>query len=100
MGWKLAILFQARWVSGAPILFVSWQSSRYLREDQFGLVHSVDQGEGGEQGDALMPLLFALGQRVALEAVQSRLLEGERLFAFLGDEHALITVAVDLVLFV
>ena len=32
-----------------------------------------------------MPLLFSLGQHAALQAVQDQLLEGERLFAFLGD---------------
>ena len=34
------------------------------------------QGEGGEQGDALMPLLFSLGQHGALVAV--RTVEGRR----------------------
>ena len=29
----------------------------------------LPQGEGGEQGDPLMPLLFALGQYEALQAV-------------------------------
>ena len=67
------------------------QPSRYLWDDQFGVVHNVDQGEGGEQGDAMMPLLFALGQHAALEAVQRRLLEGERLFAFLDDVYVLTT---------
>ena len=33
------------------------------------------QGEGGEQGDPLMPLLFSL----------ARLIEGESFFAFLDD---------------
>ena len=37
------------------------QPSRYLWEDSVGVVHHVDQGEGGEQGDA------------ALQAVQGRL---------------------------
>ena len=36
--------------------------SQYLWEDQEGEVHTIDQGEGREQGDPLMPLLFALGQ--------------------------------------
>ena len=58
------------------------QPSRYLWGDQFGVVHNVDQGEGGEQGDAMMPLLFALGQHAALEAVQRRLFEGERLHSW------------------
>ena len=37
------------------------QPSRYLWEDEDGDVHHIYQGEGGEQGDALMPLLFSLG---------------------------------------
>ena len=65
------------------------QPSRHLWEDQFGVVHNVEQGESGEQWDALMPLLFALGRHAAPEAVQSRLLENERLFAFLDDVHVL-----------
>ena len=44
------------------------QPSRYLWEDESGNVHRIHQGEGGEQGDALMPLLFSLGQHSALEA--------------------------------
>ena len=39
----------------------------------------------GEQGDALMPALFSLGQHPALKAVQSQLLEGETLCAFFDD---------------
>ena len=45
------------------------------------------QGEGGEQGDALMPALFALGQHDALLAIHDRLRPEERLFAFLDDIH-------------
>ena len=52
------------------------------------LVHEVLQGEGGEQGDALMPALFALGQHDALVAIQNRLVPGERLMAFLDDIYA------------
>ena len=42
-------------------------------------------GEGGEQGDPLMPALFALGQHEALEAICMVLLPSEKLFAFLDD---------------
>ena len=63
------------------------QPSRYVWEDELGEVHHINQGEGGEQGDALMPLLFSLGQHAALEAVKARLLPGERLFAFLDDVY-------------
>ena len=54
-----------------------------------GRVHTITQGEGGEQGDAMMPLLFSLGQHTALERVQRSLREGD-LFAFLdGRVHRL-----------
>ena len=54
---------------GASILpFVSMfhgGPSSYLWEDALGRVHTIVQGEGGEQGDAPMPLLFSLGQHKA-----------------------------------
>ena len=50
-----------------------------------GVVHEVDQGEGGEQADAMMLLLFALGQHDALSEVQNQLRPEEMLFAFLDD---------------
>ena len=50
-----------------------------------GEVHDILQGEGGEQGDPLMPALFALNQHEALEAICRVLLPSEKLFAFLDD---------------
>ena len=41
--------------------------SEYLWEDSQGVVHNIPQGEGGEQGDTLMPLLFAVGQHQATQ---------------------------------
>ena len=74
---------------GASILpFVSMfygGPSSYLWEDALGRVHTIVQGEGGEQGDALMPLLFSLEQHNALLRVQERLRTGESLMAFLDD---------------
>ena len=35
--------------------------SEYFWEDATGTVHTIPQGEGGEQGDPLMPLLFSVG---------------------------------------
>ena len=61
------------------------QPSTYFWGDDSGEVHSIPQGEGGEQGDPLMPLLFCLGQHPALAAVSAALQDGERLFAFLDD---------------
>ena len=63
-------------------MFYSSPSS-YSWEDSCGVSHTIRQGEGGEQGDALMPLLFALGQHRALVAIQSELQDGE--FAYLDD---------------
>ena len=59
------------------------EPSVYLWEDEHGVVHNIYEAEGGEQGDALMPLLFALSQHSALVAVQGQLVPGERLMAFL-----------------
>ena len=61
------------------------QPSSYIWEDEMGEVHDIVQGEGGEQGDPLMPALFALGQHEALQAISRGLLPGEKLFAFLDD---------------
>ena len=61
--------------------------STSIWEDEVGDVRHVCQGEGGEQGDTLMPLLFSLGQHQEMVAVQASLLEGERLFAFLDDMY-------------
>ena len=51
--------------------------------------HTIDQGEGGEQGDASLPLLYSLGQHGALQHLHSEeeLREGETLLAFLDDTH-------------
>ena len=67
--------------------------STFLWEDDMGNVHHVRQGEGGEQGDPLMPLLFSLGMHSALVAVKAKLKEGERLFAFLDDVYVTCTLA-------
>ena len=44
--------------------------SRYLWEDDHGVAHAIEQGEGGEQGDPLMPLLYVVGQHAGLVATQ------------------------------
>ena len=59
--------------------------SSYLWEDDPGETHEIMQSEGGEQGDPLMPMLYALGQHQALRSVQSQLLQDERLLAFHDD---------------
>ena len=59
--------------------------STYLWEDELGVTQHIAQGEGGEQGEPLMPLLFALGQHKSLVEAQARLSGNERLLAFLDD---------------
>ena len=56
-------------------------------ESDSGEIHSIPQGEGGEQGDAMMPLLYFLGQHGALQDVSRRLGRGEHLFALLDDTY-------------
>ena len=47
--------------------------------------HEIIQGENSEQGDPLMPALFAVGQHRALVATSERLLLHEHHMAFLDD---------------
>ena len=60
--------------------------SEYLFYDASGAAHSVLQSEG-EQGDPLMPGLFAVGIHQALRAAHSSFEPGEDLFAFLDDTY-------------
>ena len=53
-----------------------------------GVTQHIHQGEGGEQGDTLMPMLFALGQHPALAAAQEGLRGNGLLFAHLDYVHA------------
>ena len=57
--------------------------------DEMGNPQDIPQGEGGEQGDPLMPLLFAFGLHRALTAVQERLVPGEKVFALLDDVYVI-----------
>ena len=71
-------------------IFYGQQSTFYVSglggDDAF----DVTQGEGGEQGDALMPALFSLGLNLALRDARASLQEGETAFAFLDDVYLLV----------
>ena len=54
-------------MSRRAMLDGDWQPSICVWEDAVGKVHTISKGEGGEQGDAIMPVLFALGQHEALQ---------------------------------
>ena len=69
-----------------PFVLMSYGGpSEYLWFDDSGEAFLAPQGEGGEQGDPLMPALFSLGQHNALEAVKREFLPTEKLCAFLDD---------------
>ena len=61
--------------------------SVYTWCDDDGCPHEVIQGEGGEQGDPLMPAFYALAQHDALCDLQGQLRDGEAVFAFLDDMY-------------
>ena len=42
-----------------PVHLFYAEPSSHVWEDENGTVHTILQGEGGEQGDPLMPLLFS-----------------------------------------
>ena len=65
------------------------QPSTYCWWDAEGCCRDIQQGEGCEQGDALAPALFSLGQHGGLEQASSQLQRGERLLAFLDDLYIL-----------
>ena len=64
---------------------VLWSSFFLLVGRRRWCGHTISQGEGSEQGDALMPLLFAVGQHSASEAIQEDLQEGDVLLAYHDD---------------
>ena len=73
------------------VLMFYGSSSTYTWYDDDGVPHDVHQAEGGEQGDPLMPVLYALGQHEALQAARSELHESDVLLAFLDDLYLLTT---------
>ena len=61
--------------------------STYFWEDEMGTTQYIPQGEGGEQGDPLMPMLYALGQHGSLVATQERMIGHVKVFAYLDDVY-------------
>ena len=55
--------------------------------DADGKLHEIVQAEGGEQGDPLMPAVFALGQHGSLLQAPSSLEPGGDLLPFLDDVY-------------
>ena len=75
-----------------PYVMLAYGSqSVYWWRDDSHVLHEIAQGEGGEQGDALIPMLFSLGLDQSLRIAQSRLQENETLLAYLDDLYILTT---------
>ena len=62
--------------------------SRFVWHDADGQAHLISQAESGEQGDPLMPALFALGQHAAL-AEMRRHLRPDECLAYLDDIYVI-----------
>ena len=91
---RTAFLRKLHAVAPALIPFVRlWygQQSTYFWWDQDGQRRTIHQGEGCEQGDALAPALYALGQHDALVAADEQLRPRECLAAFLDDVYLVTT---------
>ena len=67
------------------VRFFYGSPSEFVWTDAANNPHSILQAEGGEQGDPLMPALFALRVAPALRAMQTDLLPSESVRAFLDD---------------
>ena len=65
------------------------QPSRYWWQDESGHRHEIQQFEGGEQGDPLMPLLVSPAIHNALEEAKREMVDGEEWFVFLDDIYIL-----------
>ena len=85
---RAAFLSKLREVAPELLPFVRLfygQPSSYCWWDATGACRTVPQGEGCEQGDALAPALFALGQHEALCRAAAELHQDDALLAFLDD---------------
>ena len=73
---RWAMLDGLREVNAAAMPFARLfcgQCSEYLWEDDLDEIHTISQGEGGKQGDAMMLLSHSLGQHRVFEEVARRL---------------------------
>ena len=59
--------------------------SRFVWTAYDGTGHLIQQAEGGEQSDPLMPALFAFGIAPALRKVQAGLCQGQHVLAFVDN---------------
>ena len=63
--------------------------SKFVWRDNTGRARTILQGDGGEQGDALMPALFCLALHAALGRIRDNLPPGAEIIAYLDDIYVL-----------
>ena len=63
--------------------------SQYHCQDDAGQIHIIEQREGSEQGDPLMPILFSLGIHDVPEEINRSLSSNELIFAYLDDIYVI-----------
>ena len=80
-----ALLPFVRLIYGQPSVYCWWDDS--------GTCRDICQAEGCEQGDALAPALFSLGQHDGLERAAAELRPGEELLAYLDDLYVVTSSA-------
>ena len=93
---RAAFLSKLRQVAPALLPFVRLfygQPSVYCWWDDSGTCRDICQAEGCEQGDALAPALFSLGQHDGLERAAAELRPGEELLAYLDDLYVITSSA-------
>ena len=69
---------------GDRVLFVRQfcgSPSTYIWQDENGVIHDMFQGEGGEQGDALMPAIVLLPSALCVRSCAESVLRGGNSFA-------------------
>ena len=73
-----------------PFVLMSYaQISSYDWQEEDGTWDTIQQTEGGKQGDPLMPLLFSLGIADTLSQIQEQLRRDEYVFAYLDDVYVI-----------
>ena len=68
------------------------QNSKAVWHDEHGAGHVIEQGEGGDQGDALMPALFCLAMHSALVDLKADLGDDAIVVAYLDDIYIIVPV--------
>ena len=76
-------------VSVLPFVRQFYAEPSYFKTDDYGVTYSIHQGEGGEQADTLMPMLYSSGQHGLRNRSRTLGKTIEHLFACLDDLYVI-----------